>query len=93
LVEDESGARGQVYLTVLLVAECAAKVIYNASGVTDYDEPAPFDDDCGAWLITNLRHLVRACDSPEFAQQAWAVLESWLRRVPSTAEPLSGSAN
>jgi hypothetical protein len=68
----------------LVVAEYAAKVIFNASGVTDYDEPAPFDDDCGCCLVGNLWHLAQACASPAFAQQVWAVLESWLRRV-STA--------
>jgi hypothetical protein len=85
LAEDRSHAGGEIYLAVLVVAEYAAKVIYNASGVDDYSVPAPFDDDCGYCLVDSLWHLARACDLPTFEQQAWAILESWLRKVPTEA--------
>jgi hypothetical protein len=91
LAEDASGAHGQEHLAVLVVAESAAKVIYNASGVTDYDQPAPFDDDCGVRLVVSLWHLVRACESPLFAQQVWVILESWLRRGITPAEPTASA--
>lgn len=71
---------------MLVVAEYAAKVIYNASGVKEpysYYKPAPFDDDCGYRLVGSLWHLARACDSPAFERQAWAVLGSWLQKVPT----------
>jgi hypothetical protein len=86
LAEDQSHARGEVYLSVLIVAEYAAKVIYNASGVNEpvrYGRPAPFDEDCGSHLVGSLWHLARAVGSPAFDQQAWALLESWLRKVPT----------
>src|SRR5262249_42468352 len=46
LAEERSHAGGVVYELVLFVAENVAKVVYNASG-----EPAPFDYDCGYWLV------------------------------------------
>jgi hypothetical protein len=76
LVEHKSHAGGEVYESLLFVAENAAKVVYNASG-----EPAPFDYDCGYWLVGCLRHLVDTIGSLAFEQRAWGVLESWLRRV------------
>jgi hypothetical protein len=78
LVEERSHAGGRVYESLLFVAENVAKVVYNASG-----EPAPFDDDCGAWLVGCLRHLVDTIGSVEWEQRAWGLLESWLRRTPA----------
>ena len=90
LAEDRSHAGGEVYAAVLAVAEYAAKVIYNASGVAEPVRPgvpAPFDDDCGCHLVGSLWHVVRACGSPAFDQQAWATLESWVRKMAPKAEP------
>jgi hypothetical protein len=81
LAEERSHAGGAVYESVLFVAENAAKVVYNASG-----ELAPFDYDCGYWLVGCLRHLADATGSPEFEQRAWRLLEEWLRRVAGSAE-------
>jgi len=64
LVEDQSHAGGDIYLAVLVTAENAAKVIYNASG-----ESAPFDFECGYWLVGCLGHLVLLCGSPECKRQ------------------------
>ena len=83
LVEDESHAGGGTYLLVLVTAENAAKVIYNASGVREPIKPperAPFDEVCGNWLVRCLRHLADASDCPEFKRAAWSLLESWLCR-------------
>lgn len=84
LAEDRYGTGGDVYAAVLGIAEFAAKVIYNASGVQEPIKPgeqAPFDDECGYWLVGGLGHLVRTCGSPDFDRLAWAVQESWLRRA------------
>jgi hypothetical protein len=74
LAEEKTHAGGTVYECMLFVAENAAKVIYNASG-----DPAPFDDDCGDWLVRCLRDLVDAIGSPEFENRAWFLLESWVQ--------------
>lgn len=76
LAEESSHAGGEVFASLLAVAENAAKVVYNASG-----EPAPFDYNCGYRLVKSLRHLVETVGSPEFEQHVWALLEAWLRRV------------
>ena len=82
LAEDKSHVGGAMYGAMLLVAENTAKVVYNASG-----EPAPFDADCGAALVSCLRHLTAVAGSPEFEQRAWGLLGAWLRRVGGHAEP------
>jgi hypothetical protein len=76
LDEEKSHAGGTAYESLLFVAENAAKVVYNASG-----EPAPFDHECGHWLVGCLRHLVDAIGSQELEQRAWGVLASWFLRV------------
>jgi hypothetical protein len=79
LIEDETRFGGNIYLAVLETAEYAAKVIYNASGVEEPIKPgehAPFDDDCGYWLVGCLDNFVQICGSLEFKQQAWNTLES-----------------
>lgn len=84
LAEGESGAGGPEYAAMLGVAEDAAKVIYNASGVREPIRPgeqAPFDEECGYWLARSLCHLARACGSPDFGRSAWAVQEAWLYRT------------
>jgi hypothetical protein len=82
LAEEKSHAGGKAYESLLFVAENAAIVVYNASS-----EPAPFDHDCGHWLVGYLRHLVDAIGSGELEQRAWGVLASCLRRVTAAAEP------
>lgn len=80
LAADREG-RGGVYAAVLGIAEDAAKVMYNASGVREpvaRGVPAPFDEECGYWLACGLAYLARMAGSPEFAQAAWAVHETWL---------------
>jgi len=80
LAADRAGGQG-VYAAVLGIAEDAAKVMYNASGVEEPVAPgvkAPFDDECGYLLAGGLAHLAWAIESPEFTQQSWAVHESWL---------------
>jgi hypothetical protein len=70
-----------MYLAVLCTAENAAKVIYNSSGVKEPVMPgewAPFDDDCGEWLIRCLWDVVVADGTPAFEKKAWGLLESWL---------------
>ena len=74
--DQSSYAGDQVYASLLVVAENAAKVVYNASG-----EPAPFDYACGYRLVVSLRHLVDAVGSPELEQRVWGLLVAWLRRV------------
>jgi hypothetical protein len=59
--------------TVLLVAENAAKVIYNASG-----EPAPFDHDCGYWLVGSAHDLAMKVHSPELKERFWYAMEPLL---------------
>ncbi|MBP3959152.1 hypothetical protein J8F10_28235 [Gemmata sp. G18] len=84
LVEDASHLGGAVYAAILCIAEDAAKVIYNASGVREPIRPgekAPFDDECGYSLTRALGHLARTNDSPDFRRAAWAVQESWLHRA------------
>jgi hypothetical protein len=84
LAEEKSHAGGVVYELVLFVAENAAKVVYNASG-----QPAPFDYDCGYWLVGCLRELVEAVGSLEFEQRAWGVLSAWLQQCGGSAEPVN----
>ena len=82
LAADGAGDRG-VYAAVLGIAEDAAKVMYNASGVVEPVPPgvkAPFDEECGYWLAGGLAHLARASGSVEFARAAWAVHQAWLTR-------------
>lgn len=74
LAEERSHAGGVVYECLLFVAENAAKIVYNASG-----KPAPFDEDCGDWLVYCLWDFVKAIDSPELEAQAWDLLESRFR--------------
>jgi hypothetical protein len=84
LAEDRSGAGGSAYAAVLSMAEDAAKVIYNASGVQEPIQPgetAPFDDGCGYLLARGVVHLAQTCGSSDFDRAAWAVQESWLRRA------------
>ena len=82
LSADRGGDSG-TYVAVLGIAEDAAKVMYNSSGV---EEPvpegvkAPFDEECGYALAGGLAHLARSSGSPDFDRAAWAVHESWLTR-------------
>jgi hypothetical protein len=80
LAEDESHAGGEAYGLFLLVAEYAAKVVYNASG-----ERGPFDEDCGCCLVSCLRRLVGVVGVPQFEERAWDLLADWLGRCG--AEP------
>ena len=84
LVEDKTHAGGEIYSAILTTAENAAKVIYNGSGVEEPVErgvKAPFDDECGYWLVGCLSHFARLDGSPAFKDDAWRVLETWLRRA------------
>jgi hypothetical protein len=85
LREERRKSHPPEYMGVLMVAECAAKVIYNASGATDFDVPAPFDEDSGEWLIRNLLWLKTQCDSTEFSLQCWSVLKRWLETAACEA--------
>jgi hypothetical protein len=70
LEQDRRGAsRDELRLRVLLVAEIAAKVTYNASGA-----PRPFDADSGSWLATNARAVVDHVGSPAFEAEVWSAL-------------------
>jgi hypothetical protein len=93
LAEDRSGAGGAEYAAVLGLAEDAAKVIYNASGVREPIRPgekAPFDDECGYYLAGGLCFLARTCGAPDFGRAAWAVQEAWLRRATGASGPPPG---
>jgi hypothetical protein len=59
----------QIYEAVLYVAENAAKVIYNASG-----EPAPFDHDCGYWLVGCVHRLAHVVGSVELKERFWRIV-------------------
>jgi hypothetical protein len=74
LAEEKTHSAGQVYECLLFVAQNTAKVVYNASG-----ESAPFDEDSGDWLVRCLRDFADAIGSPEFDNQAWGLLKSWIR--------------
>ncbi|WP_437323731.1 hypothetical protein [Sorangium sp. So ce381] len=58
---------------VLLVAENAAKVIYNAS-----EELASFDYDCGCWLVGCAHDLAMKAHSPELKERFWCAMETLL---------------
>ena len=76
----DRGAGAGIYSTVLGIAEDAAKVMYNATGVDEPVAPgvkAPFDEECGYWLAGGLAHLARQ-GSAEFARRTWEVHECWL---------------
>ena len=57
------------YHYLLTVAENAAKVIYNASGA-----PAPFDKDCGAWLVRWTKQFADRENNVEFTERLWQVV-------------------
>ena len=69
LKAERSKSTDPLYAGILYVTENAAKVTYNASG-----DPAPFDDDAGWWLVSNLRHVADKVNDPEFERRAWAVV-------------------
>ena len=84
LVEDETNAGGAMYSAILVTAENAAKTIYNGSGVKEpikRGEKAPFDEECGYWLVECLSYLARLNGSPAFKSRAWNLLENWLHRA------------
>jgi len=69
LKAEESKLTDPIYAGVLYVAENTAKVTYNASG-----QPAPFDEDSGWWLVSNLRYVVDRVNNREFEEKAWSVV-------------------
>lgn len=69
LKAERSKSTDPVYTGVLYVTENTAKVAYNASG-----EPAPFDEDAGWWVVSNLRQVVDTVDDPEFEKKAWSIV-------------------
>jgi len=75
-LKTESGRYSATYVALLFVAEIAAKVTYNASG-----EPAPFDEDSGAWMAKNFRHFATVCEGAN-ESDAWKLLSTatWRRR-------------
>src|SRR6185503_16674086 len=71
----------QKLVTLLYVAEIAARVTYNASGAA-----APFDHDSGWWMASNLRHFVAALPDADSAEsEAWDLLVAPLRRSTERA--------
>ena len=72
----ESGDKDDpVYEALLFVAENAAKVIYNASG-----RSAPFDRDCGTWLVVNARNMVEVVKEERFERRVWQALLGPIRK-------------
>ena len=67
LAFENSNSKDFVYGGILYLAENTAKVTYNASG-----EFAPFDDDSGWWVVSNLRYVVDKVGDSELESKAWA---------------------
>jgi hypothetical protein len=81
LKAERSKSTDPIYAGILYVAENAAKVSYNASILGRLDtqsysaqEPAPFDNDAGWWIVSNLRHVATTVNDPAFEKKAWAVV-------------------
>jgi hypothetical protein len=67
---EREGVQDRQLVTLLFVAEIAAKVIYNASGA-----PAPFDHDSGWWMARCLRQFVVELPDAGLAEhEAWQLL-------------------
>jgi hypothetical protein len=66
----ERGPMDRLSHYLLYVAENAAKVVYNASGSS-----APFDSDCGAWLVRCAREFADCENDPQFAESLWAIVK------------------
>lgn len=67
---EREGVKDRQRVTLLFLAEIAAKVIYNASGA-----PAPFDHDAGWWMARCLRQFVVELPDASLAEQeAWQLL-------------------
>jgi hypothetical protein len=60
-----------LYKSILVVAENAAKVVYNASG-----GPAPFDNNAGWRLVRDVHHVVSLVNNSDFASKAWKIVSS-----------------
>ena len=58
---------------LLYVAENAAKVIYNASGSS-----APFDEDCGAWLVRCAKEFADCAKDASFTEDLWSIITTTL---------------
>jgi hypothetical protein len=58
-----------LYENLLLLAENAAKVTYNASGSS-----APFDADSGWWIAESMRSIIDLVKDPTFSAEAESVL-------------------
>lgn len=69
LKAEASTSTNRLYSGILYLAENVAKVTYNAS-----NEPAPFDEDAGWWVVSTLRYLVDNVDDSTFAIKAWAAV-------------------
>jgi len=67
-----------------MIAETAAKVIYNASGGS-----APFDEHSGWRMAPRLRTLVDQIGEPEFEESAWHVLTDIVVAEKNNAEAIS----
>jgi hypothetical protein len=63
--------RDSFYETILLLAENATKVTYNA-----YGYPAPFDHDVGWWVVANLAHVAAKVNEAAFAAKAWSLMSN-----------------
>ena len=68
-LDSEQGHDDALAHVLLYVAENTAKVVFNASG-----SPAPFDKDCGAWLVRCAREFSTEMNDEAFADQLWTVL-------------------
>ena len=68
---EEETSQNHLYGALLYLAECVAKVTYNASG-----ESAPFDEDSGWWVSENLRHFCQILGDECFERSAFNMLVS-----------------
>lgn len=66
---EEGNTKNHLYGALLYLAECVAKVTYNASG-----ESAPFDEDSGWWVSENLRHFCQVLGDEYFEKAAYKML-------------------
>jgi hypothetical protein len=68
-LREEASPSDRIYYLLLLLAENAAKTVYNASGPQD-----PFDADSPWWLAQNALDLSRALADPRIEQELWQIL-------------------
>jgi hypothetical protein len=70
---------GKLFIHLLSVAELTAKVVYNSSGITDkmadVNNPAPFDEDSGEWLVKVYKEFADCLKDENFNLAAWEIVQ------------------